>query len=100
MLFVMQMKTGCANVKREQLAIHLKNALPMGDGERGVHGAIVQSPVVVHNILEKGVAIPRGQLRVVQIVLARILITKTAMLSPPVVCNILPKLNKHIFAIL
>ena len=64
----------------------------MGDGALGVHGTIVQSPVVAHNRIEQGVAIHLGQLMVVQIVLARMLNTKIAIFRP-VVCDILAKLD-------
>ena len=57
----------------------------MGGGVHGVHGAIVQLPVVAQCRIEQGVAIHLGQLKVVQSVLARLntggrLHTKTAML--------------------
>ena len=59
----------------------------MGDGVHGVHGAIVQLPVVAHNRIEQGVAIHRGQLMMVHLVLGSHLNTKTAMFNP-VVCVI------------
>ena len=70
----------------------------MGDGVHGVHGAIVQLPVVAQCRIEQGVAIHLGQLKVVHLVLASLLNTRTAMLYPAV-CNILAKLDTRISAI-
>ena len=68
----------------------------MGDGALGVHGTIVQSPVVAHNRIEQGVAIHLGQIMAVQIVLARMLNTKTAIFRLVQVCDILAKLDTSI----
>ena len=67
----------------------------MGDGALGVHGVIVQSPVEEHNKIEQGVVIRLGQLMAVQTVVARMLNTKTAIISP-VVCDILVKPDSNI----
>ena len=67
----------------------------MGAGALGVHGAIVQLPVVAHNRIEQGVAIHLGQLKMVHLVLGWRpigLSTKTAMFKT-VVSDILATLD-------